>query len=75
MKFSATQIMVALSLTVITDDRLSIFPLLNFAKLFLAWGWLTGQVKRVERWFSTQTGKLVHCLLASGRGPVWWAIG
>lgn len=75
MRFNASQIMVALSLTVITDDKLSIFPLLNFAKLFLAWGWLTGQVKRGESWFTAQTGKLAHRLLASGRGPVWWAIG
>ena len=75
MKLAASQIMVVLSLTVITDDRLSIFTIFNFAKLLLAWGWITTQVKRVDAWFMAQAGKLVNSLLGFGRGPVWWAIG
>ena len=75
MKFSATQIMVVLSLTVVTDDKLSIFTIFNFANLLMAWGGLTTQVKRVDNLLLNQAGKLAHNILSFNRGPVWWAIG
>lgn len=75
MKFNATQIAVLLSLTVITDEKLSIFTIFNFAKLLLVWDWLTTQIKRVDNWLLDQAEKLAHSVLSFNRGPVWWAIG
>ena len=59
MKFNATQIMVALSLTIVTDNKLDIMPLLNLAKLLLFAVWLWGHVKRFDSWLGEQAEKIV----------------
>jgi len=59
MKFHAQQIMVALSLTIVTDNKLDILPLLNLAKLLLMCVWFWGQVKRLDCWLGEQAEKVV----------------
>lgn len=75
MTFDARQVLVVLSLTVITDDKLSIFTIFNFARLLMAWGWFTNQVRKIDNWFITQADRLAYSVLSFNRGPVWWAIG